>query len=345
MTTLTMAAVALTSALLTGGVRQYAIRNNVIDLPNQRSSHSVPTPRGGGVAFVLLFLIALPWLCDDVRLTVALAGGGVMVAVVGWIDDRVSLSARIRAFVHTCSAVWALAWLGGIPSLDLGFWTVPLGPIGYVFGILGIVWMINLYNFMDGIDGLAASEAILTAAAAGILLYLSGLQNLALVVWSLAAAVLGFLVWNWPPAKIFMGDVGSGFLGYTFAVLAIASEAQGGVPILVWIMLLAVFIMDATLTLLRRMRQGERWSEPHRTHAYQLATQRGFSHRQVTLAISLINVILFVVAYISMLHKSFLVPLLLLCVLVLAATWKHFALDIKRPDARVQDLARPLQGE
>jgi Fuc2NAc and GlcNAc transferase len=135
---------------------------------------------------------------------------------------------------------------------------------------------------MDGIDGLAAGEAVVAGAGATMLLHAGGYSGLAWTTAVVSGASGGFLVWNWPPAKIFMGDVGSGLLGFLFATSAVASENAGGPPLLAWLLLLGVFVFDATVTLFRRLARGERVYEAHRSHAYQRAVQAGWSHRFVT---------------------------------------------------------------
>lgn len=311
------AALVLT-ALLTGAVRAYALRSDLIDVPNERSSHDRPTPRGGGIAFAGVFLAAVLGLTAAGSLPfatgAALLGGGLLVAGVGWLDDRRSLSSRTRAAVHFLAAFWALAWLGGIPTLSLGAVQVELGPAGYLLGALGVVWLINLYNFMDGIDGLAGGEAVLVGGLAGALLWLGADPTLAGITWLLAASAAGFLLWNWAPARIFMGDVGSGFLGYTFAVLAVASEQRGTLPLLVWCLLLAVFLVDATATLARRLAQGERWYEAHRSHAYQRAVQAGHPHARVVLVVAALDLALGGLAWAAVRE-----PVLLPAALVVAA--------------------------
>lgn len=306
--TLTTAAA---SCILTGVVRGYAIRRGILDVPNARSSHVVATPRGGGLALVVAFLgsVALLSACRAIpgNLSGAIIGGGLLVAGVGWLDDRRGLLAGTRAMAQTLAAVWALCWLGGLPSLNLGVTRLPLGSVGFVLGVIGIVWSANLYNFMDGVDGLAGIESITASATATLLIsgISSGLlpnpgttgaspggEGIALVSWLLVPASAGFLVWNWPPARIFMGDVGSAFLGFTFSVLAIACENSGALPLLVWVLLLGVFVVDATATLLRRMWRRERWTQAHRTHAYQLAVQAGHTHKQVTVTVLAINIVL-----------------------------------------------------
>ena len=189
-------------------------------------------------------------LDDDVA--AAFIGGGGLVALVGWLDDRRGVHAAVRAVVHCVAAGWAVYLVGGLPSYSTGTEHVHLGAIGGLLAVLGIVWATNLYNFMDGIDGIAGGQALCAGVFGGALLLLSGSAGLASVAFLVAAATAGFLAWNWAPAKIFMGDVGSGFLGFTFGALAVASENDGGVPLLLWVLLLGVFVVDATVTLLRR---------------------------------------------------------------------------------------------
>jgi Fuc2NAc and GlcNAc transferase len=201
---------------------------------------------------------------------------------------------------------------------------VPLGTAGSLLAVVGLAWLTNLYNFMDGIDGLAASEAVSVGLVGGGILAVAGADGIALAAFSLAATAGGFLVFNWPPAKIFMGDVGSGLLGYAFGVLALASERAGAVPLVVWMFLLAVFIVDATATLIRRVMKGERWYEAHRAHAYQRAVQAGYSHRQVTLAIMGLNVLLAVAAVGAWAVPSLLPVVVIVTAGLLFAVWYAF---------------------
>ncbi len=320
--------VVLSSYSLTALVRFYALKKNILDIPNERSSHSVVTPRGGGLAVAATFIFALLFMAIfeivSLNVAVALVGGGLMIAAIGWIDDKNSVSPRLRLVVHFLAAIWALYWLGGFTRMDIGFTTVHLGWAGSVLAAVGIVWMINLYNFMDGIDGIAGTEAISVAICAGFLLFWSGSQGLAGVCIILALAVGGFLVWNWPPARIFMGDVGSGFLGYVFAVLAIISDKSSSVPVIIWLMLLGVFIADATITLFRRMARGEKLSQPHRTHVYQLAVQAGYSHKQVTLVVLFINIMLGMAAVGAIQYRGYLLWIVLAAFILL--TMVHFLL-------------------
>jgi Fuc2NAc and GlcNAc transferase len=283
------------AALLTQLVRAIAVGSGVVDIPNERSSHGVPTPRGGGLAIVLVTTagVVVLSLRGAVRIDLlwALVGGGLAVALVGFVDDRRSLSAATRLTVHFAAALWALAWLGGLPALRVGGHLVSLGWLGYVLGAFGVVWAINLFNFMDGIDGIAASEAIFVALAGALLnLPLAANPGVAFAALVFAAACGGFLLWNWPPARIFLGDVGSGYLGYMIVVLAMAATQDNPVALWVWLILGGAFFVDATVTLVRRTLRNERVHEAHRSHAYQWLARRWRSHRKVTLALVAVNV-------------------------------------------------------
>lgn len=300
-------AAAILSWLLASRVRLYAL-DRLLDIPNERSSHSSPTPRGGGLAIAVTtiggILLAAMWRWISWDLAIALSGGGAMIAAVGWIDDHRDLPALTRFAVQFISAGWAMYWLGGLKSLSVGFAEVSLGIFGTVLGVIGIVWAINLYNFVDGIDGLAAGEAISTGAIGGMLLLVTGNTGLAMVAFVIAASNAGFLPLNWAPAKLFMGDVGSGLLGYLFAVLAVASENVGAVPLLLWVLLLGAFVFDATVTLCRRIAHGERWYHAHHSHAYQRMVQAGSSHATVSSMILGINIVLAALAIIAWLRPT-----------------------------------------
>lgn len=289
------------SWLLTRFLRGYALERSLLDVPNHRSSHTVATPRGGGLAIAAASLggIAALGALGVVPLpaVLALLGGGAMIAAIGWLDDRSHVAARWRFLVHLAAASWALYWAGGLPALSLGTWRVELGMAGPVLGALGIVWLTNLYNFMDGIDGIAGGEALTVGAAAGILLWTGGVPGLGAASLVMAVASAGFLVWNWSPARIFMGDVGSGYLGFVFAVLALFSERQGRLPLLLWAVLLGVFLFDATVTLVRRVMRGERFFDAHRKHAYQRAVQAGWPHSRTSGAVLAVNLLLALTAW------------------------------------------------
>lgn len=221
----------------------------------------------------------------------ALTGGGLAVALAGFLDDHFRVSVRLRLAIHFAAAGWALWQLNGMGPLHLGWTTWNWGGLGELIALIGLVWMINLYNFMDGIDGIAGVEAVCVGCLGGLLLVSTGLGGLAGGAWALAGASAGFLVWNWPPARIFMGDVGSGFLGFVFGVLAIASAKEQPWLLWGWLILLSVFIVDSTMTLVRRLLTGARWSEAHCSHAYQHAARTWSSHSKVTVTIAVVNVL------------------------------------------------------
>jgi len=313
------------SLLLTRWLRYYALRRALLDVPNERSAHAAPTPTGGGLAIAATCLLALmvAWALGWVPpgLTAALAGGGAVVAVVGWLDDRVGVSAPVRLGVQLAAALWAIAWLGGLPGLRLGGWTAPLGVAGPGLAVLGIVWATNLYNFMDGIDGLAAVEAVQVGGFGALLAGLSGDPPIALVGGLLAASAAGFLWWNRPPARIFMGDVGSGFLGFVLGALAVASENRGAVPLLAWAVLAGVFVFDATATLLRRLWRGESWWRAHRSHAYQRLALSGAGHATVTWGVAAANLLLATLCLVGVLVPWLLGPMALLSLAPLSAAY------------------------
>jgi len=289
---------AAATALSLVAVRQmirYATSRRILDVPNERSSHARVTPRGGGAGIVtaVCVLVAAAWLLGRVphALAIALLGGGLLVAAVGWIDDNRGMSAAVRAVAHCLAAIWAVVWLGGLPLVSLGAQEIRFGTAGTVLAVIGIVWTTNLFNFMDGIDGIAGGEGASVGLAAAVLLY-PRVPAIALVFIVIAGSCLGFLRWNWMPARIFMGDVGSGFLGFALGVLAVAAQNAGAMSIVLFSVLFGVFVLDTTATLLRRVAAREKWYGAHRSHAYQRAVQAGASHAAVSSAVVLLNLVL-----------------------------------------------------
>ncbi|EXF95560.1 glycosyl transferase [Pseudomonas fluorescens HK44] len=286
--------VALLSLVLTAVLRRYALHRSIIDIPNARSSHSIPTPRGGGVAIVVTFLISLVLLgCLQLQpyaWITGLVGAGSLVAVIGFMDDHGHIAARWRLLGHFLAALWALFWFNGLPALSVLGGSIDLGWIGHALAAFYLVWMLNLYNFMDGIDGLASVEAISACFGMCTIYFFFGFQNLIWAPAILAMAVTGFLFWNFPPAKIFMGDAGSGFLGITLGILSLqAAWAEPGF-LWAWLIMLGVFICDATFTLVRRLLRGEKVYEAHRSHGYQFASRKFGKHLPVTVAVFCINI-------------------------------------------------------
>ena len=278
----------LVSWALTSTVRRHALASGWLDQPNKRSSHTVPTPRGGGIAIVVSFLalvIALTALgAVHPRLSAALLGGGALVAVMGFIDDRQPLPARWRFLGHLLAAAWVLACLGPLPPVPLFGVFVDLGVGAVLLSGLYLVWSINLFNFMDGIDGIASLEAIALGLGGAFIWWLTQPQGDWLVAIAFVACVTGFLFWNFPPARIFMGDAGSGFLGCIVATLALWSSHTAPHLFWAWFILGGAFMVDSTMTLVRRVLRGERFNEAHRCHAYQYASRRHGSHKVVSLA-------------------------------------------------------------
>lgn len=283
-----------TSFFLTWILRRYALTRNLLDIPNMRSSHMVATPRGGGMAIVASFLMAAVVLLAggviSVSVAWALLGAGTGIALLGFLDDHGHIAARWRLLGHFSAAIWILAWVGGFPLVDAFGWKIELGWLGFVVGAFYLVWLLNLYNFMDGIDGIASVEAISVCLGGALLYVLLGQPALAVLPTMLACAVAGFLCWNFPPARIFMGDAGSGFLGVMLGALSLQAGWTAPQLLWAWLILLGIFITDATVTLCRRFFHGEKVYEAHRSHAYQHASRK-FGHLRVTMTVVLINTI------------------------------------------------------
>jgi Fuc2NAc and GlcNAc transferase len=284
------------SIFLTFALRRIAIAKHIMDIPNDRSSHSVATPRGGGLSFVITFCFALIVLVFmnsiqwNSAMYILMAGG--LVAMVGFIDDRGHINASLRLLFHFTGAVLIVYAGNGLPNLNVFGHVLNFSDWGWLIAVLGCVWMLNIYNFMDGIDGLASIEAVSSTLIMGmILLFVFNQPSLALLHFSLTASVLGFLLFNFPPAKIFMGDAGSGFLGIiTFALLLLSARISETL-FWSWSIILGVFIVDATYTLIRRLIRGEKPHHAHRSHSYQFAARKYDSHRKVTITIFLINLL------------------------------------------------------
>lgn len=324
----------LCSCLLTALCRLYALRVKMLDVPNARSSHTIPTPRGGGVGLVVTFLIGSALIAKHSSIPIPITTGVIiacaLVATVGFIDDHYHLPALLRLIVHALSSL-ILLYVAEVPSLLP--WLPPESPLyglNYLILGIGLVWLLNLYNFMDGIDGIAGVEALSVIGGVLFILWSNGnFENYGFWIGILGAAVAGFLVWNWPPAKIFMGDAGSGFLGFILGCFAVLTSSNQGISIWTWVILLAVFIVDATVTLLRRLLRGDRFWMAHRSHAYQILARRYGSHTKITLGVLLINFIwLLPWALLATRHPSYALffvlaatlPLIILAVLVGAGT-------------------------
>ena len=324
---ITLLFVYLFSIGITSLFYQYSIKKNLIDIPNERSSHSNPTPRGGGVsiAFFIFISVLVTYFIELVSFQIVMAatGGVTIIALVGWVDDHKDIAFYWRFIFYSVASIWVLFWLGSLTQIRIGSSVLPLSYLsGYVVTFLGLVWITNLYNFMDGTDALAAVQAICASLLAGILLLNESSIGLALICFTILSSCAGFLFWNWPPAKIFMGDVGSCVLGFIFAVLAIASDKMDMVSVSVWCILLSVFICDATFTLLKRIVCREKWYKAHRSHSYQKLVQMGISHKKLALITIFINVFfIWPMAYLAHTLQTHAVTIAITDIIIMFITW------------------------
>ena len=288
---------ALCSLILTVVVKRFGSKIGRIDIPNERSSHSVPTPRGGGIAVVTVTIAALfgCYLKNlmDGRDAIAIAAGSLIVALVGYLDDRGTITAaRWRLLGHTFGAMIIVVGLRGLPALPVFGRAVDLGIVGSILAIVYLVWLLNLFNFMDGIDGITGIETLVVALCGALLAWHAApASKLWIVPLALGGAAAGFLFLNWSPAKIFLGDVGSGFIGIVMGALSL--QAAHTVPRLgwCWVILMGVFIVDASVTLLRRMLRRERLHIAHRNHAYQHLAVRLDCHATVSAGVGAITLL------------------------------------------------------
>ena len=305
----------LISFLLTGYMRHYALKKNIIDNPNERSSHTVPTPRGGGVSIVITFLLVLVGLMisHQLQLTTGLilVAAGLGVAVLGFLDDHGHINSMLRLAIHFLIAIGAVSFLGGFSDVTLFNGSLHFGWFANIIAILFLVWLLNLYNFMDGINGIASVEAITTLLSLAFIYLLLDTQLSSELLFIFAASVFGFVLWNFPKARIFMGDAGSGFLGLILGILALISLKTDPALFCAWLICLGVFIVDATFTLIRRVINGHKMYDAHRSHAYQYASRKYNSHTTVTIGVLLINIFwLLPIAYLA--SQKVLMPELLL---------------------------------
>lgn len=305
-------------------IRRYAERRQILDHPNERSSHVTPTPRGGGLAIVILViatglsLFIKAWVepsRNQAQLSHALIylACGAVIAFLGWRDDVQSLSARVRFGVHGLIAAISIYGLGYFKVVTIPlFGELHLGVVGIIITFLWIVGLINAYNFMDGIDGIAGGVAL--AAAVGWMMLSANMHN-DFVFWialAIAAGSLGFLGHNWSPAKIFMGDVSSTFLGYTFAVLPLLSATRGGDALLLGTLLMWAFIMDAGVTFITRAIKREKLLYSHRSHLYQRLVIGGYSHATISTLYILLTLLASVLSYGWSWGQAYAPPLIIL---------------------------------
>ena len=282
------------TVLLTVVIEKVAARLSLIDYPVARSAHLSPKPSGGGIVIIgtFLFCTNFYYFYDHISdHTFYALLGTIPIAAVGLFDDLSRASLRLRLLTQFLAVFWVIFWFEGVPSIDFSLFEIANPWALMILGVISVVWLLNLYNFMDGIDAIAATEVLFVNAMSSIFAIQIGDMTLALLSASLFAASAGFLVWNWPPAKLFMGDVGSSSIGFILGVLALASMHSGTLTAWTWLILLGVFVADSGVTLIVRFINKEKWHEGHSCHAYQNAARRWGSHEKVVVWMLIVNLI------------------------------------------------------
>jgi len=301
------------SVILTWFLKLLSLKTNVLDVPNERSSHSIPTPRGGGLAVVIVWYIAVIILFSTQRISPTLFKAllcGIPIAILGLFDDLWTISPYLRLSIQLVFTSLAVFLLGGVANIDIGFTVIGGSFVLNIIAVIGVVWLINLFNFLDGIDGYLGAEVIFICIAS---FFLFG-NDLPLL---LAASTAGFLLFNWQPARIFLGDTGSTFIGFTIGIFILHFQNSGQSSIIIWLMLTSVFWFDATLTLFRRIRNREKIATAHKKHAYQRIVQFGFSHQKTVIIAMSVNCIVLFLIILALRFPSYILLFLFLNLLLL----------------------------
>lgn len=291
-------------------LKKYALRLKIVAIPNERSLHNKVTPRGGGVIIAIVFLAFILVFYITRQIMVAeflvLFGGGLIMAVTGFLDDILELKASIRFIIQFFAVGWGIYWIGGIPSTAF-FERLPvLYAIANAVTVVALVWFINSFNFIDGIDGLATSSATFFSLSTGGYFLWQGIEPYGSLLIVLAACSLAFLCFNWPPAKMFLGDAGSNFFGYLFGAMVLITVKNGNLSIWTWLIILAYLITDTTTTTFLRLCLVKGWYHTHRSHAYQNLARVLDNHKFVTCLITGINVFyLLPLAYLSIQYQQY----------------------------------------
>lgn len=291
--------------------RRWSLRREILDLPNERSSHTKPTPVGGGLVIVIVSLSLYVFFLSYNRYEIPWSYiiGALIVALISWLDDLFSVPVVLRFICHAFSAGIVIRALGGFSNFYFPFvGEINLYYFATVLLFFWIVWMINAYNFMDGIDGIAGLQAI-TASIGWILVsYKSGLEITGLYAGILAASSIGFILLNWQPAKIFMGDVGSAFLGYTFALMPLLagkeSPQKSPAFFIAAVLLLWLFVFDTLITVMIRIMQRRKIWEAHREHLYQKIIIRGYSHQFVAILYGICSITFLILLSLRIFYKE-----------------------------------------
>jgi UDP-N-acetylmuramyl pentapeptide phosphotransferase/UDP-N-acetylglucosamine-1-phosphate transferase len=289
--------------------RIWSLKNNVLDVPNERSSHTNPTPRGGGLVIVLasLFAYVVYSKITGRNFSGSYLLGAAVIALVSWLDDLFTISFVWRFLVQSLSAILIIIALGHFGEIYIPLaGNLDLNIFGSILTFVWIVWLTNAFNFMDGIDGLAGMQAVTAGVGWLIVGKISGFESTSVLGGILAFSSLGFLLQNWQPAKVFMGDVGSAFLGFSFAVLPLIAERDvtADNSIMSFLPLISVsivwlFLFDTVLTFFRRLFKGEKVWQAHREHIYQKLVISGYTHRFVSVlygGISILTIIFLIYA-------------------------------------------------
>lgn len=307
--------------ILTWAIRNYAMTVEMVDIPDERTSHKGDIPRGGGLSIVLLMLLALGIMAlapKGVRYVYTLIIVIIVLSTLGWMDDRYGVIPLVKLLVQVGIGLFMVGSVGAVQTIDIvGITISPADYLAPLFTVIWIVWLVNLYNFMDGIDGLAASQAAITSCTLGIWFNLHGDILVSLFCYVIMAASLGFLVWNWSPARIFMGDVGSVALGGIFAALFLIGNVEYNIPFSSFVILLAIFLADTTITLFRRLARRKVVWRAHNEHYYQRVITAGVGHAQATIAVILGSILMAVLATLDMLGIEPRTMWLLLAILIL----------------------------
>lgn len=288
--------ITLATGLVVGVLRSVSIRQNWVDAPTTRSSHESPVPNIGGVAMmgvillVVCVLVAINLMAiEEAVFWIFIAGG---LGITGFIDDIKDLNHLIRLAIHISVALAVTALVGGINSLNLGFTRIEFGVWAYLPGLIWVVGFVNMYNFMDGINGLAGAQAVIAGVVFALWFYHYGLFADAWLFIGVAAAAAGFLYWNITPARVFMGDSGSTMLGGLFAAASLKLHNQCEISIVFPALIFAWFLVDTSITFLKRLVRGENVWQAHRQHFYQQLASEPSRHSRVTGMISLITLVI-----------------------------------------------------
>ena len=323
----------IVSTVLTALVRPWLLARGLVDRPGARRSHGRDTARGGGLAMLITLLLLWLLLAEPSApnlLTGLMLG---LIGLLGWLDDLRDLPVRVRLGAQLLLALSMLALAGPVVSVSLAGFELHAAWLWSGLAVVAVIWLINLHNFMDGSDGLAAMQGAWSAAALGMLHLRAGAEAGALLGLLLAGTCLGFLIWNRPPAKLFMGDVGSILIGGSIGWLALSGAADGHVPIWTSLIVCSLFVVDATATLVRRAGAGSRWYTAHREHAYQRLLINGWSHAQVLALYAALNLLMVLPFLVVAVVRPLLAPLLAMgLVLMLLGGW-HFVQRRTREEA------------